>query len=269
MGLKGTAIAYKLQVHAFRIHVLCRKLQEHLAIMKLDILAFGAHPDDVELGCGGTLAKHAAMGKKVGIVDFTPSQLSTRGTMENRAKEAAEAAKALGCAMRENLDMQDGWFTHDEAHLRKIIRVIRQYQPEVLFAPSPDDRHPDHGRASRMVKEANFLAGLAKIDTDGLAPWRAKSLYYFIQFKHHNPHFLVDIAGHVEAKKASLAAYKSQFYDPNSSEPKTLIASKKFMDLIEGRHTVFGAMGFVAEAEGFISESTLVVDNLFDLVHGE
>ncbi|MCB0737200.1 MAG: bacillithiol biosynthesis deacetylase BshB1 [Bacteroidetes bacterium] len=236
--------------------------------MKLDILAFGAHPDDVELGCGGTLAKHAALGYKIGIVDLTPSQLSTRGTVENRAIEAENAAKALGITVRENLGMQDGFFENNHENKMKLVEVIRKYQPEIIFATAPDDRHPDHGRASQMVKEANFLAGLHKIETPGLEPWRAKSVYYYIQFKHFEPDFLVDITGFVEQKMESLKAYASQFYDANSTEPQTVIASKEFMELINGRHAVFGAMGMSKNAEGFISEFKIVADNLFDLHHG-
>lgn len=233
----------------------------------MDILAFGAHPDDVELGCGGTLAKHASMGYKVGIIDFTPSQLSTRGTVEKRTLEAEEAAKALGCTMRDNLGLEDGFFKNDDATLLKVVAAIRKYRPEIIFATAPDDRHPDHGRASEMVKQANFLAGLVKVETNGLEPWRAKSLYYYIQFKHIEPDFLVDISGFVDQKKASLAAYESQFYNPDSNEPETLIASKSFMELINGRHSVFGAMGMKSVAEGFLSEFKLVADDLFKLSH--
>lgn len=235
--------------------------------MKLDILAFGAHPDDVELGCGGTLAKHTSLGYKVGIIDFTPSQLSTRGTVEKRTVEAEAAAKTLGCEMRGNLGLEDGFFKNDDPTILKVVAAIRKYQPEIIFATAPDDRHPDHGRASEMVKQANFLAGLVKVETDGLEPWRAKSLYYYIQFKHIEPDFLVNISGFIEQKKASLDAYKSQFYDPNSSEPATVIASKSFMELIDGRHAVFGAMGMVPQAEGFLTEFKLVADDLFKLSH--
>ena len=237
--------------------------------MKLDILAFGAHPDDVELSAGGTLAKHVDMGYKVGIIDLTPSQLSTRGTVEIRAKEAEEARKALGVHVRENLGMQDGFFKIDEEHLTRVIRVIRKYKPAIVIANSPNDRHPDHGRGAALVKEANFLAGLVRVETDldGQAQeaWRAQALYHYIQFKHLEPDFVVDIRGYAEKKRESLAAYKSQFYNPESKEPTTIVSSKGFFDMIEGRKAVFGGMAALFEGEGFISELKPAVNDLFDL----
>ena len=236
--------------------------------MKLDILAFGAHPDDVELGAGGTLAKQVAQGKKVGIIDLTPSQMSTRGTVENRRKEAQRAAEILGVHIRENLEMEDGFFKMDEEHLSKVIQVIRKYQPEIIVANAPDDRHPDHGRGSALVKQANFLAGLRKVESslDGQKQeaWRSKTFYHYIQFKHLEPDFIVDISGYTKQKRESIMAYASQFYDPNSTEPETLISTKGFWDMIEGRNAVFGGMATVEAGEGFISQLKPCVDSLFD-----
>lgn len=235
--------------------------------MKLDILAFGAHPDDVELSAGGTLAKHVSLGHKVGIIDLTPSQLSTRGTVENRAKEAEEARAALGVHVRENLGLQDGFFKIDDPTLLKVVQVIRKYRPEIVIANAPEDRHPDHGKGASLVKQANFLAGLVKIETelDGKPqePWRGKQLFHYIQFKHLEPDFIVDIRGFADQKKRSLEAYSSQFYDPNSKEPATLISSKGFSDMITARNAVFGGMAAIFEGEGFISELRVAVDNLF------
>jgi len=237
--------------------------------MKLDILAFGAHPDDVELSAGGTLAKHVELGYKVGIVDLTPSQLSTRGTIENRALEAEEARKALGVHIRENLGMHDGYFRLDEDHLKRVIQVIRKYQPEIIIANAPEDRHPDHGKGAALVKEANFLAGLVKIETElngqKQAAWRSKTFFQYIQFKHLEPDIIVDIRGFADKKLASLLAYKSQFYDPNSTEPETLISSKGFFEMIQARNAIFGGMSAIFEGEGFISQLKPAVDNLFVL----
>ena len=240
--------------------------------MKLDILAFGAHPDDVELSAGGTLARHVDLGYKVGIVDLTLSQLSTRGTVENRKKEAAEAAKALGVHVRENLEMQDGFFKNDREHREQVIKIIRKYRPEIILANSPSDRHPDHEHGSQLVREANFYAGLKKISTqlngEEQEAWRAKSLFYYIQFTAHEPDIIVDIRGYKDQKIASLKAYASQFFDPNGEETNTLISSKGFMDMILGRHAVFGGMSAIFEGEGFIAEKKVAVNDLFKLSHG-
>lgn len=237
--------------------------------MKLDILAFGAHPDDVELGAGGTLAKHVSLGHKVGIIDLTPSQLSTRGTVENRAIEAENAKNALGVHVRENLNLQDGFFKIDDETLMKVIQVLRKYQPEIIIANSPEDRHPDHGRGAQLVKQANFLAGLFRVKSElnGVEQesWRSKALYHYIQFKHLEPDFVVDVRGFADQKRRSLEAYSSQFYDPNSKEPLTLIASKGFSTMIESRTSIFGGMAAIFEGEGFISELKVAVDNLFDI----
>lgn len=238
--------------------------------MKLDILAFGAHPDDVELSAGGTLAKHVDLGYHVGIIDLTLSELSTRGTVENRKIEAQNAKDALGVHVRENLEMKDGFFKIDDAHLLKVVKVIRKYRPDIILANSPSDRHPDHGRGAELVKQANFLAGLMQISSEDNGkvqePWRSKAFYHYIQFTHHDPDFVVDIRGYAERKQESLAAYKSQFYDPENKEPETLIASKGFMEMIKARHTVFGGMASIFEAEGFMSDLKPGIKNLFDIV---
>lgn len=237
--------------------------------MKLDILAFGAHPDDVELSAGGTLAKHVEMGYKVGIIDLTPSQMSTRGTVANRALEAEEARKALGVHVRENLGMNDGFLKVDDEHTFRIIQTIRKYQPEIIIANAPEDRHPDHGKAGQLVKQANFLSGLRKVETelDGQKQeaWRSNTFFQYIQFKHLEPDVIFDIRGVAEKKLASLKAYKSQFYDPNSTEPETLISSKGFFDMINARNATYGGMSAIFEGEGFISQLKPAVTDLFHL----
>lgn len=237
--------------------------------MKIDILAFGAHPDDVELGAGGTLAKHAANGYKTAIIDLTLGEMGTRGTPEIRRKEAEEAAAILGCAFRENLEMRDGYIRNDEASQRLIIQAIRKYQPEVVLCNAPTDRHPDHGHASKLVLEASFLAGLRKLETniDGVmqAPWRPKKVFHYIQFMSLEPTFVQDITGYYPQKIASVKAHSSQFYNPNSEEPETVIASKSFFDSIEGRAREFGRIIYTEYGEGLIAKEPIGVDSLFVL----
>lgn len=239
--------------------------------MKLDILAFGAHPDDVELSCAGTLAMHVDKGYKVGVIDLTLSQLSTRGDIENRKKEAEAAANAMGIHLRENLEMEDGYFKIDDEHRLKVIQAIRKYQPEIIIANSPDDRHPDHERAAELVKQANFYSGLVKIETSlngkKQDPWRANSLFHYIQFKSHDPDIIVDIRGYADRKKAALKAYKSQFFDPDSDEPQTLIAQKGFIDMVQARNAHYGGMAAIFDGEGFLSERKPAVNDLMKLVH--
>lgn len=229
--------------------------------MKLDILAIAPHPDDIELGCGGTLAKAVHDGKKVGIVDLTQGELGTRGSGEIRMKEAADAAKILGVHARENLGMADGFFVNDKEHQIKIIKAIRKYQPEILIASALEDRHPDHGRAAELIKQAAFLSGLKRIET-GQEPWRPKKVFHIIQWKPLNPDFAVDITGFLQTKIDACLAYKSQFYDPNSTEPETAISSKNFTDSISYRAVELGRLIWKDAAEGFMSESLLAVDNL-------
>lgn len=238
--------------------------------MKLDILAFGAHPDDVELGCGGTLAKEIAMGKKVGIVDLTRGELGTRGSVAIRNREAAEAAKILGVSIRENLDMRDGFFVNDEAHQLKIIEMIRKYQPEIVICNAIDDRHIDHGKGSKLVSDSCFLSGLMKIETEidsaKQLAWRPKLVYHYIQWKNIEPHFVVDISGYNEIRIAAILAYSSQFYNANSDEPITPIATKNFLESLNYRAQDFGRLIGTDYAEGFTVERYLGVNSLGDLI---
>ncbi|AWA31473.1 bacillithiol biosynthesis deacetylase BshB1 [Flavobacterium magnum] len=238
--------------------------------MKLDILAFGAHPDDVELGCGGTLAKEVSLGKKVGIVDLTRGELGTRGTAEIRDAEAKAGAVALGIEVRENLNMRDGFFVNDETHQLEVIRTIRKYRPEIVICNAVDDRHIDHGKGSKLVSDACFLSGLIKIETqhDGLqqSAWRPKVVYHYIQWKNIEPDFVVDISGYIDKKTDAILAYGSQFYKPGSNEPETPIATKNFLDSIHYRAQDLGRLIGKDYAEGFTVERYLAVNSLADLI---
>lgn len=238
--------------------------------MKLDILAFGAHPDDVELGCGGTIAKEVALGKKVGIVDLTRGELGTRGTAEIRDTEAAKAAKILGIQIRENLRMRDGFFLNDEAHQLEVIKMIRKYQPKIVLCNAVDDRHIDHAKASKLVSDACFLSGLPKIKTqlngEEQQAWRPQAVYHYIQWKNLKPDFVVDITGYNETKVQAILAYSSQFYNPDSDEPETPIASKNFQESLEYRAKDLGRLVGVEFAEGFTTERYLAVSNLENLL---
>ena len=237
--------------------------------MKLDILAFGAHPDDVELGCGGTIAKEISLGKKVGIIDLTRGELGTRGSVEIRNQEAAAAAKILGVSVRENLDMRDGFFVNDEAHQLEIIKMLRKYKPEIVICNAIDDRHIDHGKGSQLVSDACFLSGLMKIETekDGIKQeaWRPKLVYHYMQWKNITPDFVVDITGFNEKRVEAVLAYGSQFYNPNSNEPETLIASKNFLESLNYRAQDLGRLIGTDYAEGFTVERYLAVNSLSDL----
>lgn len=238
--------------------------------MNLDILAFGAHPDDVELGCAGTIAKEVSLGKKVGIVDLTRGELGTRGSAEIRDQESANAAKILGVAIRENLKMRDGFFVNDEKHQLQIIEIIRKYRPEIVICNAIDDRHIDHKKGSELVSDACFLSGLSKIKTqiNGIiqAAWRPKLVYHYIQWKNIVPDFVVDITGFNEKRIESILAYSSQFYDPNSVEPETPIATKNFLESLNYRTQDFGRLIGVDYAEGFTVERPVAVKNLSDLI---
>ena len=237
--------------------------------MKLDILAFGAHPDDVELGCSGTIAKEVSLGKKVGIIDLTRGELGTRGSVEIRNLESAKASEILGVVVRENLDMRDGFFVNDEAHQMKVIEMIRKYQPEIVLCNAITDRHIDHGKGSKLVSDACFLSGLRQIKTelDGEAQeaWRPKVVYHYIQWQNIEPDFVVDISEFIDKKMESVLAYGSQFYDPKSNEPVTPIASKNFLDSINYRAQDLGRLVGVEYAEGFTTERYLAVNSLGDL----
>jgi bacillithiol biosynthesis deacetylase BshB1 len=238
--------------------------------MKLDILAFGAHPDDVELGCGGTIAKEIALGKKAGIIDLTRGELGTRGSAAIRDQEANEAAKILGVSVRENLNMRDGFFINDEAHQLEIIKMIRKYQPEIVICNAVDDRHIDHGKGSKLVSDACFLSGLRKIETEhngeNQMAWRPKQVYHYMQWKNTTPDFVVDITGFNEKRVKAILAYKSQFYDPNSNEPETPIASQNFLESLSYRTQDLGRLIGVDYAEGFTVERYLAVNSLGDLI---
>jgi N-acetylglucosamine malate deacetylase 1 len=238
--------------------------------MKLDILVFGSHPDDVELSCGATIAKEISLGKKVGIIDLTRGELGTRGTAEIRDAEAAEAGKVLGVTIRENLRFRDAFFANDEAHQLEVIKMIRKYRPEIVIANAIDDRHIDHAKGSKLVSDACFLSGLRRIETsvDGNAQeaWRPKLVYHYIQWKNLEPDFVVDVTGFMDVKVASLMAYRSQFYDPNSNEPVTPIATKNFKDSIMYRAADLGRLINTEYAEGFTVERYLAVNSLGNLI---
>ena len=237
--------------------------------MKLNILAFGAHPDDVELGCSGTIAKEVSLGKKVGIIDLTRGELGTRGSVEIRNSESAKASEILGVVVRENLDMRDGFFVNDEAHQLKVIEMIRKYQPEIVLCNAITDRHIDHGKGSKLVSDACFLSGLRQIKTElngeTQEAWRPKVVYHYIQWQNIKPDFVVDISEFMDKKMDSVLAYGSQFYDPNSKEPVSPITSKNFLDSVKYRAQDLGRLVGVEYAEGFTTERYLAVNSLGDL----
>jgi bacillithiol biosynthesis deacetylase BshB1 len=234
--------------------------------MKLDILAIGAHPDDVELGCGATLAKEISLEKKVGILDLTRGELGTRGSAEIRDNEANTAAKLLGVKVRENLGFADGFFINDKKHQLEVIKRIRKYQPEIVLCNAIDDRHIDHPKGSNLVSNACFLSGLMKIETelDGVKQkvWRPKQVYHYIQWKNIEPDFVVDVSGFIDIKLKAVNAYASQFYNPNSKEPSSPISSKNFIDSIVYRAQDLGRLIGVEHAEGFNSERYIAIKSL-------
>lgn len=238
--------------------------------MKVDILAIGVHPDDVELGCSGTLAKHIAMGKTAGVLDLTRGELGTRGSAELRTEEANTSARLLGLSFRTQLDFKDGFFQNDEAHVREIIRQIRKHQPEIVLCNAISDRHPDHGRAAKLAADACFYSGLIKIETslDGIAQraWRPKAVYHYIQDHYIHPDFVIDISKFFELKHQSIMAFSSQFYNANSSEPQTPISSKEFLESLNSKMAIWGRAIGVSYAEGFTVNRYPGVNDLFDLI---
>ncbi len=238
--------------------------------MKLDILAIGAHPDDVELSCSGTIAKEVSNGKKAGILDLTRGELGTRGTPEIRDQEAKKASEILGVQIRENLGFRDGFFINDEKHQLEIIKILRKYKPDIVLCNAIDDRHIDHGKGSKLVSDACFLSGLRKIETSlegsPQEAWRPKQVYHYIQWKNLEPDFVVDISKHIDKKMESVKAYASQFYDSNSKQPSTPISSKNFLDSIRYRAADLGRIIGVDYAEGFTVERYVAVDSIFDLI---
>ena len=237
--------------------------------LNVDILAIGAHPDDVELGCSGTIAKEIALGKKVGIIDLTRGELGTRGSAEIRDSEAKKAAGILGVSFRENLNFKDGFFTNDEVHQLELIRVIRNYKPKIILCNAIDDRHIDHPKGAKLVVDSCFLSGLKKIKTNNEGvdqnPWRPENIYHYIQWKNLNPDFVVDISEYFDTKIKSVKAFKSQFYNGNESVHDTPISTKNFLDSIEYRAKDLGRLTGVEYAEGFIASRLPIIESISDL----
>lgn len=237
--------------------------------MKLDILAIGVHPDDVELGSGGAILRQISHGNKVGILDLTQGELGTRGTAETRRQEAAEAAKILGVAVRDNLGFEDGFFTHDKTHVLEVVKIIRKYQPEVVLMNATYDRHPDHGRSAELVRDAVFLSGLAKIETkfagEIQTAFRPKAAYSYIQALHAEPDFVVDISNFFEQKMQAILAYKTQFFNPAAQGENTFISSPEFLDFVKARAVHFGVPSGVKYAEGFTVHRTPMIKDLLQL----
>lgn len=237
--------------------------------MKLDILVLASHPDDAELGCGGTIAKHTALGHKVGIVDLTRGELGTRGTPESRKKEAADSAKILGLTVRENLGLPDGFFRNEQEHRLEVVKAIRRHQPDIVLANAVYDRHPDHGRGADLAFEACFIAGLAKVVTEENGQpqdlWRPKALYHYIQSQYIAPDFVVDISAQWTTKMSAVMAYKTQFHNPASQEPETYISKPGFLKLLHARATEFGQAIDAEYGEGFTVRRVVGVNSLFDI----
>jgi bacillithiol biosynthesis deacetylase BshB1 len=233
---------------------------------KLDVLAFGVHPDDIELGCSGTILASIAQGKKVGIVDLTRGELGTRGSAEIRDIEAADAAKVLGVTVRENLRMSDGFFQNDEFHQKKVIQAIRKYKPDIVLCNAPEDRHPDHGRSAKLISDAAFLSGLRKIETTEdevlQEAWRPKYVFHYIQDRFLQPSFVVDISDFIDKKIESVLAYKTQFFNAALDEPQTYISSPEFLEAVRARAMMLGKRIGVKFAEGFISEKIIGIKTL-------
>lgn len=238
--------------------------------MKLDILAFGVHPDDVELSCAGTLMIEKMNGKKVGIIDLTQGELGTRGTAETRKQEAADSMKILGLDFRENLFMADGFFTNDKEHQIKIITTLRKYQPEIILCNAPEDRHPDHGRSAKLIEESAFLSGLRKIETKDDSKvqeiWKPKYVFNYIQDRYLNPNFVVDITSVMERKTEAIKAFKTQFFNPDLNEPQTYLSNPDFLDSVIYRSKMMGKMIGVKYAEGFISRKMIGIKTFDALI---
>lgn len=237
--------------------------------MKLDILVLAAHPDDAELGCGGTIINHVAAGYKVGIVDFTRGELGTRGTPKTREQEALASAKILGLTARENLNLPDGFFQNSKEHQLAVIKAVRKYQPSIVLANATHDRHPDHGRGSDLAFESCFLSGLTKIETidenGKQIAWRPTALYHYIQSQFIEPDFVVDISETWEKKLEAIRAFKTQFFDPASKEPETYISNPGFLKMLEARAVEMGHAIGVKYGEGFIARRWIGVKSLFDI----
>ena len=239
-------------------------------MQKVDILAIGVHPDDVELSCSGTILKHISLGKSCAILDLTKGELGTRGSAELRTVEAENSAKVLGLTFREQLDLKDVFFENNEYSIKEICKVIRACQPEIILANAIDDRHPDHGRAAKLIADACFYAGLSKIETqlNGVkqAAWRPKALYHYIQDQYIHPDFVVDVTEYAEKKRESIMCFSSQFFDPKSAEPQTPISSPEFIESLFAKMSIWGRAIGVKYAEGFTVARYPGVTNLFDLI---
>ncbi|AHM58569.1 bacillithiol biosynthesis deacetylase BshB1 [Flammeovirgaceae bacterium 311] len=239
---------------------------------KLDLLVITAHPDDAELCCSGTVAAEIAAGKKVGFIDLTRGELGTRGTPELREQEAAASAKLMGIEVRENLEMADGFFQVDRAHVMQVVQKIRQYRPDMVITNAVTDRHPDHGRAAALVKEAFFIAGLRKVESqlngELQQEWRPRLLLHFIQSNYIQPDVVIDISEHWETKLASIRAFGSQFYNPETDrdEPQTFISSENFWKFVEARAREFGQSIGVSYGEGFTVTRQIGLKRLDDLL---
>lgn len=237
--------------------------------MKIDILAFGAHPDDVELACSGTLLKHIDAGYTVGIVDLTQGELGSRGSAALRLIEAENSRKLMGASVRENLGLPDGFFTHSRENLLAVAKMIRKYKPEIILANAIDDRHPDHGKGARLVADACFHSGLIKIDIEGLEPWRPRAIYHYTQDKNITADFIVDITAYMDRKLECIQTFSSQFFtdlQEEDSEPKTPISSKNFFDYVKAKDRANARPIGTDYAESFNVGRTPGVENLFDLL---
>jgi len=254
--------------------------------MKVDLLAISAHPDDVEVAAGGTLLRHVALGHSVALLDLTQAELSTRGTVDQRAAEAQQAADILGAVAREQVGLPDGFFTADQASLLKLVAWIRYFRPEIVLANALDDRHPDHKRAAELVTQAVFLAGLVKVETHQVQrapafagwddsepafeaasdPWRVKAVYHYQQDRVCKPDFLVDISPYMDQKMDAIRAYRSQFYQPDCTDPETPISCPSFFEALRGRNATFGRQIGTEYAEAFTVARAVGVRDLFDLV---
>lgn len=242
--------------------------------MKLDILAIGAHPDDVELGCSGTLIGEIRKGKKAGIVDLTQGELGTRGTIETRYQEAADAARIMGLSVRENLKMRDGFFRNDEEHQLQLIRVLRKYRPEIVIGNILEDRHPDHGKAGWLIYDACFLSGLRQVKTTGddgseQEKWRPRMLLHYIQDRFFEPDIILDVSDVWEQRMEAIRAYRTQFHDPSSQEPQTYLSSPEFMEALTARARLLGKRIGVKYGEGFLSKKSIGLHGLDALVLNE
>ncbi len=239
--------------------------------MKLDIMVMAVHPDDAELGCAGTIAKHIQDNKSVGIIEFTKGELGTRGTPEIRLAEAKKSSEILGISVRENLGFKDGFFKNDEEHQLKLIQKIRKFRPEIVLTNATEDRHPDHGRSCQLAIEACFYAGLRKVETfneDGSPQeaWRPKEVFNYIQDRYIEPDFVIDVTPFWEIKIASIKAFESQFFNPNANEPTSYISSAEYLEFVEGRSKEMGHKIGVLHGEGFTKTKMLGIRHLFDLV---